>query len=309
MVDNPTVIPEPEPTALQRPTLPQPPSLEIGLEIGLVLRRPPRLLGIDPFYAEFIAGMERVLAADDGSVLLQVVPSLTKETETYRRWAASGQVAGVVLADLVDDDGRADFLRTLGIPALVLGEKTPPAGVAAVQVDNYAAMTDAVTRLTDLGHRRIGRVSGPRPLLHTRARTEAFEAATAGLGAHGVVVEGDYTEESGGRATRSLLGLADPPTAIIYDNDLMAVAGLGVAAELGIDVPGSLSLLAWDDSALCQLATPPLSVMSRDVRALGEMAARALLGLIRDGVPAILPAPSPRFITRGSTGTAPPEPR
>lgn len=309
MVDNPTVIPEPEPTALQRPTLPQPPSLEIGLEIGLVLRRPPRLLGIDPFYAEFIAGMECVLAADDGSVLLQVVPSLTKETETYRRWAASGQVAGVVLADLVDDDGRADFLRTLGIPALVLGEKTPPAGVAAVQVDNYAAMTDAVTRLTDLGHRRIGRVSGPRPLLHTRARTDAFEAATAGLGGHGVVVEGDYTEESGGRATRSLLGLADPPTAIIYDNDLMAVAGLGVAAELGIDVPGSLSLLAWDDSALCQLATPPLSVMSRDVRALGEMAAQALLRLIRDDVPAILPAPPPRFITRGSTGTAPPDPR
>ncbi|TFB99630.1 LacI family transcriptional regulator [Cryobacterium mannosilyticum] len=309
MVDNPTVIPEPEPTARRHPPLPQSPSLAIGLEIGLVLRRPPRLLGIDPFYAEFIAGMERVLAVRDGSVLLQVVPSLTKETETYRRWAASGQVAGVVLADLVDDDGRADFLRTLGIPALVLGEKAPPAGVAAVQVDNYAAMTDAVTRLADLGHRRIGRVSGPRPLLHTRARTEAFEDATAALGAHGVVVEGDYTEESGGRATRSLLGLADPPTAIIYDNDLMAVAGLGVAAELGIDVPGSLSLLAWDDSALCQLATPPLSVMSRDVRALGEMAAGALLGLIRDEVPVILPAPSPRFITRGSTATAPPDPR
>ncbi|MBG6059447.1 DNA-binding LacI/PurR family transcriptional regulator [Cryobacterium sp. MP_M3] len=303
------MIPEPEPTERQHPPRPQAPSSEVGLEIGLVLRRPPRLLGIDPFYAEFIAGMERVLAADDGSVLLQVVPSLTKETETYRRWAASGQVAGVVLADLVDDDGRADFLRTLGIPALVLGEKTPPPGVAAVQVDNYAAMTDAVTRLTDLGHRRIGRVSGPRPLLHTRARTEAFEVATADLGAEGVVVEGDYTEESGGRATRTLLGLAEPPTAIIYDNDLMAVAGLGVAAELGIDVPGSLSLLAWDDSALCQLATPPLSVMSRDVRALGEMAAGALLGLIRNDVPAILPAPSPRFITRGSTGTAPPDPR
>lgn len=300
MEDNPTVIPDPKSTARQLSRLPQP------LEIGLVLRRPPRLLGIDPFYAEFIAGMESVLAADDGSVLLQMVPSLKQETETYERWAKPGQVSGVVLADLVDDDGRADFLRALGIPTLVLGEKAPPAGVAAVQVDNHGAMTDAVIRLTDLGHRRIGRVSGPHPLLHTRARTEAFEAAIAELGAYGVLVEGDYTEESGEQATRGLLGRSNPPTAIIYDNDLMAVAGLGVAAELGIDVPGSLSLLAWDDSAVCQLATPPLSVMSRDVRALGEMAVGALLGLIRDGVPTILRAPPPRFITRATTRSAPP---
>ncbi len=299
MGDNPTVIPESEPPVRPRPSLPQP------VEIGLVLRRPPRLLGIDPFYAEFIAGLERVLAADDVTVLLQVVPSLKRETETYERWAKSGQVAGVVLVDLAPDDTRADFLLGLGIPTLVLGEQPPPPGVAAVQVDNYGAMRDAVTRLTDLGHRRIGRVSGPHRMLHTLARTEAFEAAIAELGAFGAVEEGDYSEESGESATRRLLALADPPTAIIYDNDLMAIAGLGVAAELGIDVPLSLSLLAWDDSALCQLATPPLSVMSRDVRALGETAARSLCGLIADGNPSIVRAPSPSFITRGSTGSAP----
>jgi DNA-binding LacI/PurR family transcriptional regulator len=275
------------------------------VEIGLVLRRPPRLLGIDPFYAEFIAGMESVLAEHDGTVLLQVVPSLEKEKESYQRWAGSGFIAGVVVVDLVEADTRADFLRTLGLPTLVLGELEPPSGVAAVQVDNYAAMRDAVTRLTRLGHRRIGRVSGPGLLLHTRARTSAFDAAVAEAGVRGTVVEGDYTEVGGERATRILLDLAEPPTAIIYDNDLMAVAGLGVAAERGIAVPGSLSLLAWDDSVLCRLAEPPLSVMSRDVHALGEMAARSLVGLLRGEEPVILKAPAPRFITRGSTGTAP----
>ena len=66
-----------------------------ALPIGIVLRRSLRMLGIEPFYAGFIAGMEDVLAEQEGSVLSQVVPSMEKELECYERWAASGQIAGV----------------------------------------------------------------------------------------------------------------------------------------------------------------------------------------------------------------------
>jgi DNA-binding LacI/PurR family transcriptional regulator len=264
------------------------------------------MLGIEPFYAEFISGMEEVLDERHGSVLLQVVPSLESELDSYSRWAASEQVSGVVLGDLIEDDVRPGFLHDLGVPTLVLGEPELPPGVSAIRVDNYGAMRAAVQRLASLGHKRIGRVSGPPTLYHTQQRTGAFATATAEAGVTAHTVEGDYTEESGEVATRRLLSMDQRPTAIIYDNDVMAVAALGVAYELHIAVPDELSLLAWDDSTLCRLAVPPLSAMGSDIHALGTLAARMLLRVIDGGEPTIQQAPPAQFITRGSTATGSP---
>lgn len=274
--------------------------------IGIVLRYSPTVLGIEPFYENFIAGLEDALAPHEGTVLLQIVPTVEEELASYRRWAASGDVAGVVLGDLVAGDLRIDALRELGIPTLVLGELDPlPQGVAAVRVDNYTAMRNAVAEFAALGHRTMGRVSGPAQLLHTLSRTQAFETAVAESAVDGRSVEGDYSLAGGTAATRRLLDAAVRPTAIIYDNDVMAVGGLHVAAELGIAVPEELSLLAWDDSTLCRLSEPPLSAMSQEVHVLGEIAARSLLALIGGHEAEILRAPQPRFIARGTTGRAP----
>ncbi|HEY0000222.1 MAG TPA: substrate-binding domain-containing protein, partial [Actinoplanes sp.] len=93
----------------------------------------------------------------------------------------------------------------------------------------------------------------------------------------------DYSGEEGGRATRRLLSSADRPTAIIFDNDIMAVAGLGAAHEMGIPVPQDLSIVAWGDSLLCSVVHPPLTALSRDVAAYGNIAARQLLTVIAEG--------------------------
>ncbi|BFO16461.1 hypothetical protein SHKM778_28490 [Streptomyces sp. KM77-8] len=66
----------------------------------------------------------------------------------------------------------------------------------------------------------------------------------------------------------------------MYDNDIMAVAGLSVAAEMGLRVPDDVSLLAWDDSQLCRLTHPTLSAMSHDVHGFGAEVARTLFGVI-----------------------------
>src|ERR1039458_7375768 len=66
-------------------------------------------------------------------------------------------------------------------------------------------------------------------------------------------------------APRTLLRGKRPPTAIIYDNDVMAVSGLGAAQRMGVQVPADLSIVAWDDSPLCQLVHPPLTALSRDI--------------------------------------------
>ena len=74
------------------------------------------------------------------------------------------------------------------------------------------------------------------------------------------------------RATRRLLSAARRPTAIVFDNDVMAIAGLGVAQEMGLAVPADLSIVAWDDSTLCRLVHPSLTALRRDIPAYGAHA-------------------------------------
>ncbi|WP_232014249.1 LacI family DNA-binding transcriptional regulator [Cellulomonas fimi] len=275
--------------------------------VGLVLARPARMLGLEPFFMELIAGIEESLAVEGRSLLLHVVPDHDAEIRAYQRWGEGRLVDAVVVVNVALEDNRLEVLGRLGIPTVVVGGPTPDLPFANVWIDNGQAMRDAVGHLVGLGHLRLARVSGPRTLAHTQARTEAFVAECARLGAQGSVVEGDYGEESATRATRALLGRGSPPSAIIYDNDVMAIAGLRVAAEMGVPVPERLSLLAWDDSALCRLASPALSAMSLDVHAMGVQVADCVLNLLADGPVTSYTAPQPRLVTRGTT--APPADR
>ncbi|MBO9553901.1 MAG: substrate-binding domain-containing protein [Cellulomonas sp.] len=273
--------------------------------VGLVLARPARMLGLEPFFMELIAGIEESIATEGRSLLLHVVPDHEAEIRAYRRWGEGKLVDAVVVVNLEVEDARLDVLLELGIPTVVVGGPTREMPFSHVWIDNAQAMRDAVGHLVGLGHVRLGRVSGPHSLAHTQARTEAFVTECTRLGAQGSVIEGDYGEESAVRATRTLLGRGSAPSAIIYDNDVMAVAGLRVAAELGIPVPEQLSLLAWDDSALCRLSHPPLSAMSLDVHGMGVQVADSVLNLLASGTVVSSTAPLPRLITRGSTAAAP----
>jgi DNA-binding LacI/PurR family transcriptional regulator len=122
------------------------------------------------------------------------------------------------------------------------------------------------------------------------------------VGVDAVLMEGDYTGENGAAATRQLLHSSQPPTAIFYDNDLMAVSGLGAAQQMGVDVPAELSIVAWDDSAFCEVVNPPLSALSRDVAAHGAHAARALTQLVSGATVGHCEEAVPVLTVRGSTG-------
>ncbi len=126
------------------------------------------------------------------------------------------------------------------------------------------------------GHRRIARVGGSPAYWHSVLRRDAFEAAAAVAGLTAFSVEADYTAEHGAQATVSLLGSAEPPTAILYDSDVMAAAGLGVAQRMGVSVPDGVSIISWDDSALCELMHPALTALHRDIAGVGSTAARML---------------------------------
>ena len=115
----------------------------------------------------------------------------------------------------------------------------------------------------------------------------------------------DYTSSAGADATRKLLAATRRPTAIIYDNDIMAVAGLGVAQEMGIVVPNELSVVSFDDSILCEVVRPSLTACARDVEAYGARAACALLDLL-EGQPVPPAEEEPTtLVPRASTAAVP----
>lgn len=272
--------------------------------IGLVLARPARMLGLEPFYMEFIAGVEATIAPEGISLMLHVVADIADEIQAYERWWAQGRVDGVLLVDLSTDDPRPQEAHRIGIPAVCVSSTDAAGGLPHVWSDDDSATRDALRYLVRLGHRRIARVGGIPTLSHTQLRNAAFRevAAEANL-VDWSIINTDYSGEDGARATRSLLTSRVPPTAILYDNDIMAVAGLGVASELGVRVPSELSLMAWDDSAICEITHPPLSAMKRDVPALGAVAARLLMRVIDGDNPVSLPGPLAKLVPRGSTSS------
>jgi DNA-binding LacI/PurR family transcriptional regulator len=274
--------------------------------VGLTLCRPARILGVEPFFMELISGIENELSERSYALTLQVAASPEQELDIYRRWWGEGRVDGAILVDLRFADPRVSGLQKLGLPAVVLGHPDEAGSLIPVWSDDAAAIRETVEYLTALGHRRIARVAGLPELVHTVLRDRAFTAACEERGVEWhTIMHTDYTGEEGARATRRLVGATTRPTAIVYDNDIMAVAGMSAAHEMSLHVPGDLSIVAWDDSALSQVVRPALSALTRDIPAYGAQAARVLLALIDGEEVAGAEEQAAHLVPRGSTAPPP----
>ncbi|WP_414504569.1 substrate-binding domain-containing protein [Streptomyces sp. NEAU-L66] len=195
-------------------------------------------------------------------------------------------------------------------PATTEPSATPPHPLlSTVWADDAKAMARILDHLYGLGHRRIVHIAGLPGLAHTARRIQSLrtEADRRGLDRRQVhSVTTDYSDAEGAEATRRLLDAARPPTAIVYDNDVMAVAGASVAAGRGIPVPGALSIVAWDDSALCRVTHPRLTALVRDTPGFGRLAAQELLAVLDGGPLRTVQGELPHLEARESTATPPP---
>lgn len=276
--------------------------------VGLAVCRPARTFSVEPFFMELIGGIESELAPRSIALMLQTVTSHDDETELYRRWWGEGRVDGALLVDLHDDDTRVPALAALDMPVVALGPPQAAGAIPAVWSDDGASIRETVAYLAALGHRSVARVAGLAHLAHTTVRDAAFEASCREAGLpEPAVVHTDYSGEDGAQATRRLLIAPDRPTAIVYDNDIMAVAGLSVAQELNLEVPRDLSLVAWDDSPFSQAVRPQLTALTRDIPEYGACAARTLLAAIGKEPVEHLQVAAARLLPRAST--SPPRPR
>ncbi|MBE3015924.1 LacI family DNA-binding transcriptional regulator [Microbispora sp. NEAU-D428] len=181
--------------------------------------------------------------------------------------------------------------------------------VPSVMADNLAGATTAAEHLLGLGHRRIGFITGRSNLAAAWSREEGYRRALTEAGVSvdpALIGRGDFNPESAVPLARALLGRADRPTAIFAASDGMALKVLEVAKELGLSVPGDLSVIGFDNIPEAALAEPGLTTVDQSMYRLGYEAARMLKGLVTgewEGPRQIL-LPT-RLVVRGST--APPK--
>ncbi|MFJ8074303.1 LacI family DNA-binding transcriptional regulator [Streptomyces sp. NPDC096176] len=274
--------------------------------VGLVVARPARTLGVDSFFLQLISGIQEVLAERQLGLLFQVVEDVEAECAVYRRWWAEHRVDGVLVVDPRTDDPRPGLLNELGLPGVVIGS-LPEAhpDLSEVRADDAGAMAFLVGRLHELGHRRIVHIAGLPSLAHTdrRIRSLRAEADRRGL-AEVRSVTTDYSDTEGAAVTRGVLTTGTQPTALVYDNDVMAAAGAAVVTGLGLSVPADVSIVSWEDSVLCRMVHPFLTALSRDPVVFGRIAAQELTALLDGGAARSVQVPLPELIERESTAPA-----
>ncbi len=193
------------------------------------------------------------------------------------------QPDGVILTPPHSQDPLIlNLLARRGISIARIGSVTPGPGFSLVMGDEAAAH-QATGHLVALGHRRIGFIKGACEYELSGWRVTGWRAAMAQAGlAADLLEQGDFGYDTGRIAAAALLDAADPATAIIASSDQMAIATLDLARKRGLDVPGDLSIVSFDDTPIVRFAAPPLTAVRQPIAAVVALAVERIIAEQRD---------------------------
>lgn len=252
--------------------------------IGLILDGDSSLAAVEPYFMRLIAGVTQECERQNYSLVLRRASSAQAEIPVIEQWIASGAVDGMILTNVEANDARFSVLADHpDFPVVALADPSVVPHLPTLSSDDVNACRMIIDHLASLGHRSIAHVSGPQDLAHTQIREKALRSLCEQQGIHYVSLATDYTSEGGTQATSELLSLYERPTAIVYDNDVMALAGLVSLRQKGFSVPRDMSIVSWDDSVLCSTVSPSLTSLYRDVVNAGERVTQMLFAAIDGG--------------------------
>lgn len=177
---------------------------------------------------------------------------------------------------LLGPSGPAAALAALAVhvPTVVVGRRVTPRTLDVVRAADSRGIATAVDHLVDLGHRRIVHASGGKGVIAADRRAGYLRAMRRhGLAELSMVIEGDFTEDAGIAAATELLAAPELPSAVVCANDHVAIGVLDTLRRAGVDVPGTVSIVGYDDSPLARLGHVDLSSVSQQPH---EQAARAV---------------------------------
>jgi DNA-binding LacI/PurR family transcriptional regulator len=252
------------------------------------------------FFGQVIAGAGATLRASGRDVLLYELGDEEGRHRFFAEHRLRGRADAVLVLSLRLTEAELRSLRALDVPVVLLGRRSEYFG--SVYGDDRAAARMAVRHLIKLGHRRIGLI-GINDESEVTAGSMAPPSRVAGyrqsLLSAGIAVEDalqqfDVNSVAGGAAAMNrLLSAPAVPTAVFAASDEMAFGALGVLRAAGLDVPGDVSFVGFDNHDLSGVMG--LSTVDQDVRGQGQAAAELLLDALHSGSPAGA-APAERMI-------------
>lgn len=232
---------------------------------------------------ELIRGAERIARENGMSLVITVSGDRHAPAPDWIDGAMKRRPAGVVFVFSNLAAGHKRQLQTRKIPFVVIDPAgNPPPDVPSIGSANWLGGVLATRHLIDLGHRDIAMISGPDDMMCSRARVSGFRSALDEAGIpvkERFIVSGEFHREDGVALGRELLSMEHPPTAIFAGSDLQALGVYEAAREFGIDIPGDLSVVGYDDLQLAQWVGPPLTTVRQPLTEMAEEATRLVIKL------------------------------
>ncbi|ONE75336.1 LacI family DNA-binding transcriptional regulator [Burkholderia pseudomallei] len=248
--------------------------------IGLVVPN-----STNPYFAELARGIEDQCALSGYCVFLCNSDDDPEKQRNYLRVLQEKRIDGLIIASAGDDAVLAQTLADTREPLVVVDRNIEGLPADLVQIDHERGAYLATRHLLELGHAKIGCITGAVSTAVSAMRVHGFIRAMAERGIDivpGAIAESDFSCMGGYHAAVRLFDSVRP-SAIFAGNDLMGLGALRAAAERGIRVPADCSIIGFDDIELSRYTYPALSTVGQSVRALGEMAAQTLIERIGGG--------------------------
>jgi DNA-binding LacI/PurR family transcriptional regulator len=274
---------------------------------SLLARRRTHVLGVtmilrNTYHAELVDDMQA--AADERGYDL-VLGTLTRTRDERRAIDTLLEFRCEALI-LLGPEIPATTLASLGrqVPVVVVGRRTS-APVDVVRTADDDGVGQAVDHLVGLGHREIAHLDGGAGTI-AADRRRGYRKAMRRHGLDPRFVPGGFTEETGARAARTLLDAGGLPTAVVAANDRSAIGLLDTLVRAGVDVPGAVSVVGYDDSVLSRMAYVNLTTVSQEPEQQAREAVAAAVERL-DGSRATPRSVvlTPRLVLRGTTGPPP----
>ena len=253
----------------------------------------------DPFFARVAGGLMGSLRPRDIDPVLMLAVTDAERARVVS-YVREGNADGVLLVSAEANDALPMLLTRARVPVVLFSRPGVPAPVSYVDVDNEAGGAMAAEHLIARGCRRLGIITGPIEIAGAEDRLKGFLRATQHLlPAEVAIAAGTFSVDSGSHAMIQLL--AQGVDGVFASNDNMAVGAILAAQERGVDVPGEVAVIGYDDTIAALMCRPTVTTIRQPIEAIAAAMTRLLLDLIDD--PGMLPRHevlAPGLILRGS---------
>jgi len=239
-----------------------------------------------PFFSALCFSIEKALFASHYRALICSAEEDRDKENAYIEMLLRQRVDGVIIVPTGHSIENIYRLLKNSVPVVVLDRDMPELTANRVVSDNYQGAYDGTTHLIELGHTNIGVIGGP---AYSEPMVDRIQGIRAAIESRGLtippermVIDSEQQFEMGHSATKRFFAEDNPPTAIFALTDVMAVGVLHAASEMGLSVPGDLSIIGFDDIPLAQYCIPTLTTIAQPIYEMGEVAVKLMLGYLRE---------------------------